>query len=633
MSSISSTDQYLLAISVGPVQDFIKAARRTRDLWFGSHMLSELSKAAARGLLKQGEAAGGEAQLIFPAPGKGDLAAGSDFNVGNVILAEVHGAPPEDFIESAKAEVHNQWRAFSSEAFESVSELVDSVRWEVQTNPDDVVEFYAAAVPSRGDYVGERRRLMRLLAGRKALRDFAQDAGDDRGIPKSSLDGARASVWRNWSPEHIAGQNNDPGRSQVKILQGINADQAKKLRIQDQEQLDAIGVVKRVAGTQMSFPSVTRVAVDPWLRGAQMAAPDAVESLCKLCKSVDVDGITTNRFQEYKAFPFNGTVVLPDRLHDVENEILSRTDKAQSEVSDVFRQIREVVKQLCDQLGEPEPYLAILAADGDRMGAALSQLSSPETHRKFSKKLAGFASRARDIVRSHRGAPVYTGGDDVLAFVPVDQAISCARALAQEFAATMKIQGVSVSPTLSVGLAIGHCMEPLEDLLDLAREAEREAKAKNSDRPGDGLAVHVHARGGTPIKVREQNNDGRLARWTDLLIQGAIPDKAAFDLRLLARQYLNPDGTLVPGLGDNAELLRRDAIRLLRRKGGGGNGTALSEMAGQFEDLANARDLLRITDELLVARRIARSMQQAVPDSAVGAEREQNTVTVAGEVR
>lgn len=27
---------YLLAIRIGPVQEFIAAARRTRDLWFGS---------------------------------------------------------------------------------------------------------------------------------------------------------------------------------------------------------------------------------------------------------------------------------------------------------------------------------------------------------------------------------------------------------------------------------------------------------------------------------------------------------------------------------------------------------------------------------------------------------------------
>ena len=36
---------HLLAIALGPVQEFISAARRTRDLWFGSYLLSEISKA------------------------------------------------------------------------------------------------------------------------------------------------------------------------------------------------------------------------------------------------------------------------------------------------------------------------------------------------------------------------------------------------------------------------------------------------------------------------------------------------------------------------------------------------------------------------------------------------------------
>ena len=37
-----SERNYLLQIAIGPVQDFIAAARRTHDLWMGSRMLSEL---------------------------------------------------------------------------------------------------------------------------------------------------------------------------------------------------------------------------------------------------------------------------------------------------------------------------------------------------------------------------------------------------------------------------------------------------------------------------------------------------------------------------------------------------------------------------------------------------------------
>ena len=90
--------KYLLALSIGPVQGFIAAARRTRDLWFGSYILSEVSKAAAKALddLK--------AELIFPAPkNKNLLAADSELQVTNHIMALVpEDLDPEKLADCAK---------------------------------------------------------------------------------------------------------------------------------------------------------------------------------------------------------------------------------------------------------------------------------------------------------------------------------------------------------------------------------------------------------------------------------------------------------------------------------------------------------------------------------------------------
>ncbi|MCS6914314.1 MAG: hypothetical protein NZ890_13850, partial [Myxococcota bacterium] len=41
---------HVLLVSIGPVQQFIAAARRCQDLWYGSYLLSELSEAAAHGV-------------------------------------------------------------------------------------------------------------------------------------------------------------------------------------------------------------------------------------------------------------------------------------------------------------------------------------------------------------------------------------------------------------------------------------------------------------------------------------------------------------------------------------------------------------------------------------------------------
>ena len=81
-------------------------------------------------------------------------------------------------------------------------------------------------------------------------------------------------------------------------------------------------------------------------------------------------------------------------------------------------------------LGEPGHYLAILVADGDRMGKIISYIEERPEHRNLSKKLAEFAKDARKIVdNDNRGCLIYSGGDDVLAFVPLDYCLQAARDL------------------------------------------------------------------------------------------------------------------------------------------------------------------------------------------------------------
>ncbi|HEU5014885.1 MAG TPA: type III-B CRISPR-associated protein Cas10/Cmr2, partial [Roseiflexaceae bacterium] len=86
--------EYLFLFTIGPVQDFIAAARRTRDLWAGSQLLSELSRTAAKTLRDDYDA-----QLIFPAPDDTD----KDLKKHDVvyrILASVTTDTPKDIGEA-----------------------------------------------------------------------------------------------------------------------------------------------------------------------------------------------------------------------------------------------------------------------------------------------------------------------------------------------------------------------------------------------------------------------------------------------------------------------------------------------------------------------------------------------------
>lgn len=557
---------HLLAIAVGPVQEFIAAARRTRDLWFGSYLLSEISRAVARSV----EADGGK--LIFPASSDAE-------NIANVILAEMPSAEPKDVAAKAKKAAQTRWLEFANVARHEASDVIRQEIWNDQV--EDVIEFYAAWVARSANYRTDRGTLMRLLAGRKNCRDFLPAKGR-AGVPKSSLDGQRESVLK------------DPARE--RWPERFRA----RLRIREGEQLDVVGMVKRVAGGTRPYPSVARIAADPWVRGNkdEPAFAELINACRELPTSV-LHGLDERVFPQFKDFPYEGTAVYVSRHHEWEEEIDEEDRLSIGDIQDAL-----------ERLSQPNPYLAVLVADGDKMGAAISALSSAEENREFSSTLAGFADSARTIVDDHNGVLVYAGGDDVLAFLPVDKCLRCARKLHEDFGNRLAKYG---TPTLSVGIAIGHFMENLEDLLDYGRAAEK--AAKKPDR--DGLAVHLHKRGGAPIGVRarwSENLDHRLERFANLMNEGAIPTKLPYELRVMAKLYESPSWA------ENADAaIQQDLYRLIAKKTSRGSGTVRQALSEFLKEM-NSGKLMTLARELLVARQIATALRQATGQAVAAVE-------------
>ena len=229
-------------------------------------------------------------------------------------------------------------------------------------------------------------------------------------------------------------------------------------------------------------------------------------------------------------------------------------------------------------------------------------MTSVEAHRKFSQALAGFAVEARKIVNAHNGVLVYAGGDDVLAFLPVDKCLTCARALHDQFAEWLRNYG---SLTLSVGVAIGHFMENLEDLLEYGRAAEKEAKLPDRD----GLAVHLHKRGGTPVQVGArwgENPDEQLLRWARLVLAEAIPGKLPYELRNMARLYEGWPAEM------GIRAIQQDVVRVIRHKQPRSGRQHMPEVEERIhQQVSGAQSLNRFAEELLVARQIATALQQA----------------------
>ena len=564
--------KYILQISVGPVQDFISAARRTRDLWFGSNMLSEISKAVAKSVKENGGI------LIFPAPEKdNDLNPDSDLSVANVILAEFENSDCETLktvSDNALAAAKSRLKIYADKVFEKMNDYIVEDRWNAQL--DDVIEFYSAWIPIEdGDYHSARRNVGRLLAARKNIRDFKPNPFPDK-VPKSSLDGLRESVLiRNESEETLS-------------------ELPKGVRIKPNEALDAIGLIKRVPTSKEDwvFPSITRVALDTWIRGKgkEFLADSDFLGMCEKLAELDalsrakIYGRNGNSKNIYESFPYDGVILLPERhrsIIDDSREIpVIRKDK---------NKVKVETENLCSKISQyleysfsrserpPEPYIAFLCADGDKMGAALSAMKSADEHGKFSQSLSRFALKARDVISENFGICVYTGGDDVMAFLPLGNALDCARGLYDLFKDTMKDYP---DVSLSVGIAIAHAMENLEYLFNFGREAESIAKKgvnnkaveKGNDR--NGLAISVRSRGNIPFTVREQwkpktdshvlsemSIEQRIKFFAECFMKGEIPAKFPYELRENAKFYKNwkNESTL-------AEAVKSDVIRIFSRK-------------------------------------------------------------------
>jgi len=586
---------YLYILSIGPVQDFIAAARRTRDLWLGSHLLSEISKAAAKKIVAEG------GLLIFPNFKKEKLepSCSPDApNVANIILAELPaGKDPSNVNKRVKAAAQDEWEQYAKGAkflAENLSkEFVDDNIWNEQVG--DVLEFYSAWTPmpeKKEDYPKARTRLMGLLAGRKSIRNFLQAQGHAQ-IPKSSLDGARESV--------------------IQKDSNIPKDLALKMRLQAGEELCAVGLTKRLGGWRAedmangekklaAFPSVVRVALDPWIRGLRQSGDDAIEVLdeiMEICKSND--NIAAGTGEHYANFPFDGQVLHLSRITSMMKVPEKRPDHKKGwklylspQDRNDLQKIKVLVEQLQKKndseigtkyfgLGEPERYYAILVADGDRMGKVISTRIDKDEHLSFSAKLSEFADKARKIVKKHNGCMVYSGGDDVLAFLPLDCCLQAARELHDYFGDLLKDFKVKdgrdiedskgKSPTLSVGIAIGHSMEPLEDLLKFGRDAEKAAKGgKSIDDERDGLSIHLYPRSGSPIKIREkwrpEGKDGldeRLLMWAEMHCNDELPDSAGYDMHELAEDYKKWDISSEEKKKERSDLIDAYSMKLLKK--------------------------------------------------------------------
>lgn len=609
-SQQETTSDFLVLVTLGGVQAFIGAARRSRDLWYGSYIFSEVIKAAARAVHEEGGI------LIFPAldsddPGASALRPASPMQVSNRLLfrAPAAGHAPDELAGIARDAAQACWHDMADTVLKELKRrvgagiTVDEQSWSTQVQDSLVLSAAWEALPSEATYQTAMQNLYRRLAARRRVRDFPTNPLQHLDRDKSSLGGRRESVLA-LGPE---------GRE--KILSGRVR---RALGLNETEVLDCPGWVKRLGGREEQFVALTRLAMDGWVRrqvaqGYGQWFRDLLDIHHKLRKHGLASYIDDERYQE---FPFDGQLLYRWRFEAVYKQL--RREGDEGEAIEHLAELRKKLDRTLWKLDAPPSYVAVLTADGDHMGRAITRsLTRIEDHQDLSRALSRFAEQARELFDQPEclGCCVYAGGDETLALLPLDKAIPAARALRRCFQEAMGELALQPQPTLSVGIGVGHMLEPMNLLIHRARRAQQLAKDDGGKSPRNALAILSRPRAGGEAATRlswamPKDPVARFQTWIEAFQAQQLPRRTPYLLRNMIGQIEH-----IPDSPRHRAWLIGDMHRVLvRREPGGEPGQLPVELQEtlktRFEEIFAVKDERHrrqdwFVNELIIARHIA----------------------------
>jgi len=479
----------LISVSVGPVQSFIAAARKTMDLWSGSYLLSLITY---KGIEYIGQNYGFDC-VIFPSlrniafVEKSLSEWGVKFTVDsqvpkpstrvaslpNRFVAIVPTSEVKEALKNVEKAIKDGWKEIYSVALK-VGKPLDETNLQMQldtfpevfTTSQELIEIenakeiisnlyndsgikdeidnlnslstqHGAHKPNAGALYSYSYRLLRSRAdARKTLRTFSHFTDN------SSVNG--------------------------KTLQGdqYNGDMKAIFKLRDGEKTDhlnAVNAAKRLYASEKNenFPSVDVFAGKNEQKFIEFTGnmPESYKNSYYAILLMDGDrmgkwigGEYAPQISEVIAEPLRTAIVSSDLPTEMKDYILKR------------------------------------------------KTVQPAYHRTVSRTLNVFSSLVQLAVEKHGGELIYSGGDDVLAFLPAVSVLECADEIRRMYSGTgdveldspagklqfkdemLWINGKPHSPmmgwkaTMSAGIAVVNKKFPLSQALRIARESEHIAK-------------------------------------------------------------------------------------------------------------------------------------------------------------
>ncbi len=504
-------NKQIFQFTLGPVQGFVAQARRTRDFWAGSFILSWLSSVAMAAIKAQG------GEISFPIP---------DDNYLNWLHGAGNSQPP------LQGSVPNRFKAMTAAVpldFESqrVTESVQAA-WQAladcvwRNDLDDLADEQTRVVWNRQvanfweiSWVLSDSEGGNLLDRRKNWRNPV--APDEPGHKCMMMDG-----WQELSGV-LQSDMKRVNQFWEKLIasgkSGIQTDLRKG------EQLCALAFIKRRFSRHFEQVHVALSGSDKMIHGWRL--PSAVPSVSFLAAAhwiaEAIDKAPLEAFEQFhdearKLSSYSELAHVTDDAFEIDIRCVSDAARRRSR-QDGFRRlwagldgqlyfpsalqnpnlfedqqkagkVLKTLKELCSKASLPSlpsPFYAILLMDGDQLGSHMGDLDKQEP---ISQALNAFTAEAGELVRAHNGFLVYAGGDDVLALLPLEDALPAAAVLQAFYKQCFeKHAGGRVPSTLSGAIEFVHIRTPLTRVLQDAHQLLDDVAKDETGR--DAVAVRV----------------------------------------------------------------------------------------------------------------------------------------------
>jgi CRISPR-associated protein Cmr2 len=506
-----------LHFTFGPVQEFVSQARKTRDLWAGSYLLSYLAGKAMVALIQKG------GKITFPAidgdllieliqdPGKWG-ALGRATMIGSLpnrfaakVPDDVNGQVCSDAIQTAWKEIANAVCA----TLNKNKIVINDETWDRQINNLWECQW---VLGERDDLLDRRKNMRCHLPppepGEKCTMCGVRKELSD--LPPGPLVIKKINDWwkKSTKGETISDFNEGERLCAVCIT--------KRLFPAVNKWADGAKTEEKILGWPVSkyFPSTSFMAAVDWLDDLLKASVNNDALAACVNKFVEVVRDNVIEFStEYRTMIpslektakkagvtsdiiwFDGNLFHQFTISDDALNFKNKTTSPEK-IRNALAAIQTEMKKMDRRKFEATPFYALLLMDGDGMGKLIAG-KSEEQRNAISSAIAEFTRQVPEIVSGRNGWLIYAGGDDVFALLPVDQALDCAACCQAVYQSAFCRKAPFVSKaqaTISAAIEYAHMKTPLGPLV---RDAHRLLDNIAKDKTGrDAVACRVWKRGG-----------------------------------------------------------------------------------------------------------------------------------------